>query len=41
MDDKKKRILIQKDLQNETAANNYIPITCLPMMWKILKVQIR
>ena len=28
--------LIQKDPSKGTAPNNYRPITCLPMMWKIL-----
>ena len=33
--------LIQKDPSKETATNNYKPITCLPIMWKILTAQIR
>ena len=33
--------LIQKDPSNETAPNNYRPIICLPIMWKILTAQIR
>ena len=33
--------LIQKDPSKGTAPNNYRPITCLPMMWKILTAQIR
>ena len=33
--------LIQKDLQRETASNNYRPMTCLQMIWKILTSQIR
>ena len=33
--------LIQKDPSKRTAPNNYRLITCLPMMWKILTVQIR
>ena len=33
--------LIQKVSQKETAINNYRPITCQPMMWKILTAQIR
>ena len=37
---KGKTTLIQKDLSKVTAPNNYRPITCLPMMWKI-KAQIR
>ena len=32
---------IQKDPNKGTAANNYRPITCLPMMLKILTAQIR
>ena len=33
--------LIQKDRNKGTAPKNYWPITCLPMMWKILTAQIR
>ena len=33
--------LIEKDTNKGTAPNNYRPITCLPMMWKILTAQIR
>ena len=33
--------LIQKDPNKGTALNNYRPIICLPMMWKILTAQIR
>ena len=33
--------LIQKDPNKGTAPNNYRPITCLPMMRKILTAQIR
>ena len=33
--------LIQKDPSKGTAPNNYRPITCLPMIWKILTAQIR
>ena len=33
--------LIQKDPNKGTAPNNYRPITCLPMKWKILTTQIR
>ena len=33
--------LIQKDPNKGTAPNNYRPITCLPVMWKILTAQIR
>ena len=38
---KGKTTLIQKDPSNGTAPNNYRPITCLPMMWKILTAHIR
>ena len=38
---KRKTTLIQKDPSKRTAPDNYRPITCLPMMWKILTVQIR
>ena len=38
---KGKTTLIQKDTSKRTAPNNYRPITCLPMMWKILTTQIR
>ena len=38
---KGKTTLIQKDPTKGTAPNNYRPITCLPMMWKILTSQIR
>ena len=38
---KGKTTLIQKDLLKGTAPPNYRPITCLPMMWKILTAQIR
>ena len=38
---KGKTILIQKNPSKGTAPNNYRPITCLPMMWKILTAQIR
>ena len=38
---KGKTTLIQKDPSKGTAPNNYRPITCLPMMWKVLTVQIR
>ena len=31
----------QKDLFKETAPNNYIPINCLPIMWKIFTAQVR
>ena len=38
---KGKTILIHKEFLKETAPNNYRPITCLPMVWKILTAQIR
>ena len=38
---KGKTTLIQKDPNKGTSPNNYRPITCLPMMWKILTAQIR
>ena len=38
---KVKTTLIQKDPSKGTAPNNYRPITCLPMIWKILTAQIR
>ena len=38
---KGKTTLIQKDPSKGTASNNYRPITCLPMTWKILTAQIR
>ena len=38
---KGKTTLIQKDPCKENAPNNYRPITCLSMMWKILIAQIR
>ena len=38
---KGKTALIQKDPSKGTAPNIYRPITCLPMMWKILTAQIR
>ena len=37
---KGKTTLIQKDLGKGTTPNNYRPMTCLPMMWKILTAQI-
>ena len=33
---KGKTILIQKDKKQGNAANNYRPITCLPILWKLL-----
>ena len=38
---KGKTTLIQKDPSKGTAPNNYRPVTCLPIMWKILTAQIR
>ena len=38
---KGKTILILKDPSKGTTPNNYRPITCLPMMWKVLSAQIR
>ena len=38
---KGKTTFIQKGPSKETVSNNYRPITCLPMMWKILTAQIR
>ena len=38
---KEKTTLIQKDKNKGTAPNNYRPITCLLIMWKILTAQIR
>ena len=29
-------VLIQKDPKKDTQANNYRPIACLPIMWKLL-----
>ena len=29
-------VLCQKNLQNGNMADNYQPITCLPLMWKLL-----
>ena len=36
-----KTTLMQKDSEKGIASSNYRPITCLPMMWKILTAQIR
>ena len=38
---KGKTTLIQKDPNKGTVPNNYRPITCLLVMWKILTAQIR
>ena len=37
---KGKTTLIQKDPSKRTAPNNYRPISCLTMMWKLLTAQI-
>ena len=29
--------LLQKDKSKDNVARNYRPITCLPLMWKLLK----
>ena len=36
MDGKGRTVLIQKDRTKGTVASNYRPITCLPLMWKLL-----
>ena len=41
MDDQRENILIQKDPSKGTAPKDCRPITCLPLMWKILTAQIR
>ena len=41
INNQRKTTLIQKDPRKGTALNNYRSITCLPMMGKILKAQIR
>ena len=41
MDDKGKITLIQKHLQKGTIPSNYKPITCGPLMSRILTIQIR
>ena len=33
---REKTVLIQKDPSKGTSAGNYRPITCLPLMWKLL-----
>ena len=38
---KGKKSLIQKDSENGNAANSYCPITCLPLMWKVLTSVLR
>ena len=38
---KVKTTLIQKDPRKGTIPSNYRPITCLPIMWKILTAQIK
>ena len=39
--DQRKDHIDPKDPSKATARNKYRPITCLPMMWKILTAQIR
>ena len=41
MDDQRKDYISRRTPFKRTAPNNYWPITCLPMMWKILTAQIR
>ena len=41
MDDQRNDPMLQKGPNKGTDPNNYRPITCLPMMWKILPAQIR
>ena len=41
LDYQRKDHIDPKDPSKGTALNNYKPITCLPMMWKILTAQIR
>ena len=41
MDDKKKDHINPENPLRGTALKNYTPMTCLPMMWKILSAQIR
>ena len=38
---KRRAILIQKDPRKRTTPDNYRPIMCLPMMWKILTAQLK
>ena len=38
---KGKTTLIQKDTLKGTSSNNYRPIMCLPVIWKILTAQIK
>ena len=33
---KGRTILMQKDKEKDKAASNYRPITCLPLVWKLL-----
>eukprot|EP00106_Octopus_bimaculoides_P012799 XP_014780241.1 PREDICTED: uncharacterized protein LOC106876265 [Octopus bimaculoides] len=33
-------VLCLKDVSKENAANNYRPISCLPLMWKLLSAEI-
>ena len=41
MDDKKKENPNEKITKKKTAPQNYRPITCLPMMWKMLTAHIK
>ena len=41
VDDQSKNPIDTKNSKKGTAPNNYRPITCLPMMWKILTAQIK
>ena len=41
MDNQREGNFNSKSLLKRTAQTNYRPITCLPMMWKILMAQIR
>ena len=41
MDDQRKDHIDPEGPKQITAPNNYRPLTCLPMMWKILTAQIR
>ena len=41
MDDQRKDYINPKGPKERDCSKNYRPITCLPMMWKILTAQIR
>ena len=41
IDDQSKDHIDPKGPKKRTAPNNFMPMTCLPIMWKILTVQIR